>query len=39
MESDFMVADKNRDYRDSVKKAMEWLDIVIDDIDSRYGLP
>ena len=39
MERDFMVVDKDRGYRDSVKKAMEWLDIAIDDIAGRYGLP
>ena len=38
MERDFMVVSKDRAYRDSVKKAMEWLDIVIEDIASRYGL-
>jgi hypothetical protein len=29
MERDFMAAGKDGAYRDSVKKAMEWLDIAI----------
>lgn len=36
-ERDFMVAGKDRAYRDSVKKTMEWLETAISAIADRYG--
>ena len=37
MEGDFMGANKDQGYRDSVKQAMEWLDMAIRDIAGHYG--